>query len=86
MRKYADIYDSAAYAIAGCGFKVLSRPKYAQEIKATEIVVLNGGCVCVTYLNSKDEIVAESCGIREWYPVVGSLIEYKKRDEKYGDH
>ena len=74
--RYSPLYKSAAEAIGSNGFKILQMPRYAHQIKKPMFHTLSGGFASVKYLDADGAIIAEnSCGLREWYPVIGEVVE-----------
>lgn len=77
--EYSPLFNDACIAIGACGIGILNAPKYKSQIKKTLVKTLSNGLVSVTYINSREEIVAETFGgFREWYPMIGEIEEVKQ--------
>lgn len=76
--KYSPLFDSASVAIGSNGVKILKQTKYASKISTTKVKTLKSGFVSIQYLDKNGDIVAELVGLREWYPMLGKVMEVKK--------
>ena len=77
--KYSPLYDSACVAIGSNGYKILKSPKYADKIAETRVTTLKSGLVSMQYVDENGDIIAEAVsGLREWYPLIGKIVEVEK--------